>query len=130
MTRIKGALIGAILAIAAIAGLHSPRTGVAVTLLSLFLALTACVYLGALLVQPQKRGIVLSEFAVGAAVFLCAVLGALVSTIWLAVGYSIHGLWDWAHDAGMVATKVFKWFPPACAIFDFIIAGFVVFYVA
>lgn len=130
MTRLRGALIGAALAVVAALSLHFPLAGAAVPLLSLFLALTACVYLGALLAQRQATGLVLSELAVGAAVFLCAIFGTLGSVLWLAAGYALHGLWDWAHDAGRVATQVPRWFPPACAIFDFIIAGFVAFLVA
>jgi len=28
-----------------------------------------------------------------------------LETVWLAGGYAIHGLWDWIHDAGMVAAN-------------------------
>ncbi len=58
-----------------------------------------------------------------------AVLGAVVSVAWLAAGYLVHGLWDWAHDAGAIRTRVSAWFPPACAVFDFLIAAFVVVFV-
>lgn len=129
MTRLTGALVGAALATVAAVAIHFPLAGIGVPLLALFLALTACVYLGALLAQPQTTGVALSEIAVGFAVFLCAIFGTLGSVLWLAAGYALHGLWDWAHDAGWVATQVSKWFPPACAVFDFLIAGFVFFFI-
>ncbi len=122
--------MGAALAVVTAVAIHFPFADVAVPLLSLFLALTACVYLGALLAQRQSTGVVVSELAVGIGVFLCAVLGILVSGLWLAGGYAVHGIWDWAHDTGVVTTQVSSWFPPACALFDFIIAAFVVFFVA
>ncbi len=37
----------------------------------------------------------------------------------------LHGAWDWLHDTKTVSTHVAAWFPPACAAFDFVIAGFV-----
>lgn len=129
MTRIKSGLSGGALALIAVVAIHFPFAEIAVPLLSLFLALTACVYLGALLAQRQSPAVVISEFAVGLSVFLCAILGTLVSAGWLAAGYGIHGIWDWAHDAGHVTTRVSSWFPPACAIFDIIIAIFVMLFV-
>jgi hypothetical protein len=95
-------------------------------LLALFLALTACVYPGALLAQRQKLQVMLSELTLMLVVFVCAFFGTIDSMMWLAAGYAIHGLWDWLHDAEVVATRVSTWFPPACAVFDFIIAAFVV----
>lgn len=92
MTRLRGAFVGAALAVVAAVGLHFPLAGAAVALLSLFLALTACVYLGALLAQRQTAAVVLSELAVGAVVFLCAIFGTLGSVLWLAAGYALHGL--------------------------------------
>ena len=125
-SRLRGALTGGALGVLAIAVVHFPFRHVSVLLLSLFLTFTACAYLGALLAQAQPSRIVGMELAVGVAVFVCAVLGALVSPAWLAAGYGIHGLWDWAHDAGLVGTRVARWFPPACATFDIMIAGFTV----
>jgi len=125
MTRIRGTLTGGALALIAIVGIHLPLAEIGVPLLSLFLALTACVYLGALLAQQQGLRVVLAESAVSLIVFVCAILGMLVSARWLAAGYAIHGLWDWAHDTGIVTTRVSRWFPPACAVFDFMIAIFV-----
>lgn len=125
MMRFRGALAGAAFAFLVIAALHYPSARVGVLLISLFLALTACVYLGALLAQRQRLPVITSELGVGLAVFTCAALGAMMSAAWLAAGYALHGVWDWAHDSGFVSTNVTAWFPPACAMFDFLIAAFV-----
>ena len=124
-TRIRGAIAGAALALLAISAVHYPLARVSVPLLSLFLALTACVYLGALLAQTQRPAVVAAESAVALVVFVCAALGTLASAGWLAAGYAVHGLWDWAHDAGSIATRAAPWFPPACAVFDILIALFI-----
>lgn len=123
--RIRAAVAGAALAVVVAAALHQPWIAGGRLLLGLFLALTACVYLGALLAQKQGVVTTLGEMAVALAVFACAFLGVAGSAVWLAVGYAVHGIWDWLHDISAVPTQVSRWFPPACAAFDFVIAGFV-----
>ncbi len=68
---------------------------------------------------------VATELAAALFVFGCAVLGLTRSALWIAVGYAGHGAWDWLHHINVVDTKVARWFPPACAAFDLIIAGFI-----
>ena len=128
--RIRAAIIGATLAILAAVVVHYPLTGSARLLLALFLALTACVYLGALLVQKQTMLTTVGELTVGAGVFASSFLGVVSSALWLAAGYVLHGTWDWLHDTKTVPTHVAAWFPPACATFDFVIAGFVLTFIA
>ena len=81
--------------------------------------------MGALLAQKQTKTVAAAELAVGALVFLCSFLGVASSMRWLAAGYILHGAWDWVHDIKVVPTRVARWFPPTCAIFDLAIAGFV-----
>lgn len=123
--RIRAAIIGAALAALAAVVVHYPLAGSARLLLALFLALTACVYLGALLAQKQTALTTVGELLVGTGVFICSFLGIVSSASWLAAGYGLHGAWDWLHDTKTVPTHVAAWFPPACAAFDFVIAGFV-----
>ena len=122
----RAAALGAILAVFAIFGLHWPLESEALNGLALFLALTACVYPGALLAQHAGRGVAISEIGVAAAVFATAWLGVAHDPMWLAAGYLAHGVWDWAHHIGHVPTRTAKWFPPACAVFDVVIAGYAV----
>jgi len=120
----RGAAFGAILVGAAIVGLHWPLESEALNGLALFLALTACVYPGALLAQPARRTVATSELAVGTAVFASAWLGIAHDPLWLAVGYFGHGVWDWAHHVGRIPTRTAGWFPPACGVFDIVIAAY------
>ena len=121
----RAALLGLVGAVVAALGLHLPFPAYSRLVLALFLALTACVYPGALLAQVQGRRTWLAELAAAAAVFACSVLGMAASPVWLAVGYAVHGGWDWLHDARLVPTQVAAWFPPLCAAFDFAAAVFV-----
>ena len=118
------------LAVIAAVLVHGPLASQGRVWLGLFLALTACVYLGALLAQKQTTGVAGSELAAGALVFVCSYLGVTSSVLWLAVGYAVHGAWDWAHHTAYVPTKVARWFPPACAVFDLAMAGFVLVFLA
>ncbi|MBT8447493.1 MAG: hypothetical protein KJO38_10105 [Gammaproteobacteria bacterium] len=130
MSKSGSVITGCALAAIASAAVHAPLSAYAAPLLALFLALTACVYLGALLAQRQTRGVAAAEIAVSSIVFSCAVMGTIAAAYWLAVGYALHGAWDWAHDRKLIATKVASWFPPACAAFDFVIAAFILLLVA
>lgn len=96
-------------------------------LFALFLAYTACVYLGAAL-SDSRMNILLIETVVSLIVFACAYLGIVYSPFWVALGYVIHGLWDMAHHPKLVSTKIVKAFPPLCVVVDFSVAGFIFYY--
>ncbi len=118
----RGAALGAILAGVAIFGIHWPLESEALNGLALFLALTACTYPGALLAQSTGRAVAAAELALAAAVFATAWLGIAHDPLWLAAGYLAHGIWDWGHHIGRIPTRTAGWFPPACAVFDLIVA--------
>ncbi len=91
LVKLRAALLGLVAAVVAVLGIHLPFPAFSQLVLALFLSLTACVYLGALLAQAQSRGTWTAELAVATAVFACSLLGMAASTVWLAVGYAIHG---------------------------------------
>lgn len=123
---LRASALGAIMALLAIIALHWPLENEALTGLALFLALTACVYPGALLAQEANSRTVLCEVCFSMAIFACAWVGLAIYPLLIAFGYAGHGLWDWLHHTEHVATKTSRWFPPACAAFDFIIAAYVI----
>ena len=88
---------------------------------SCFLALTACVYGGAAL-TPAGANYGRVELPIVGVVFFTAVLGIIIGPVWLVVGYLIHGTWDILHHNKYVGTPIVSWFPPFCAVFDFIVA--------
>lgn len=93
-------------------------------LFALFLAYTACVYLGAALSDGRVKWISI-EFILSCVFFNLAFLGLVYSPVWLAVGFLVHGLWDILHHPKLIKTKVVKWFPPLCAIYDLVVAIFI-----
>ena len=84
--RIRAAIIGAALGALAAVVVHYPLTESARLALALFLALTACIYLGALLAQKQTVLTAFGELLVGTGVFVCSFLGIVSSASWLAAG--------------------------------------------
>src|SRR5438876_5481104 len=94
---IRLALLGMVVAAVAVACIHLPFPAQSRLALALFLALTACVYLGALLAHPQRWSTLTVELTVGGLVFACSFLGMAASPAWLAAGYALHGGWDWLH---------------------------------
>lgn len=94
---------------------------------SCFLALTSCVYGGAAL-TPSGAAYGRVELPVVGIVFFAAVLGIVIGPEWLVIGYAIHGAWDLLHHNKCVGTPIVSWFPPLCAVFDFIVAGAIYFW--
>lgn len=91
---------------------------------ALFLALTSCVYGGAVL-TPNGARYSLVELPFVVVVFISSVLGILVSPFFLAMGFLIHGIWDMFHHLERIKTPIVNWFPPFCAAFDFITGLFI-----
>ena len=121
---LRASVLGLVLAVCAIAGLHWPLRNEVLNRLALFLAFTACVYPGALLAQRAAPWATLAEIAIGLGVLACAWLGVTHDPLWIVVGYLVHGIWDWGHHAKRIPTRIKSWFPPACAAFDIAVAGY------
>jgi hypothetical protein len=120
----KIVIVAIALAAAFIAGTHGLAGEARLEVFALFLALTSCVYGGAALTPAGARfaGVELPFVAV---VFTSAVAGLVVSPLWIAVGYLLHGAWDVLHHAKTIETPVLGVFPPLCAIFDAVVGSFV-----
>lgn len=91
------------------------------------LAVVAAVYPGALLVGNASRKTIVQEGLASIATFSLAVLGVIFAPILVAVGFLFHALWDWMKHSGGVGVKVVAWYPPACAVADLAIAGYLLF---
>ena len=121
---LRASVLGLVLAVCAIAGLHWPLRNEVLNGLALFLAFTACVYPGALLAQRAAPWATLAEIAIGLGVLACAWLGVTHDPLWIVVGYLVHGIWDWGHHAKRIPTRIKSWVPSACAAFDIAVAGY------
>ena len=123
--KVRAAFLGLVAALVGVLGIDLSFSAYSRLVLALFLSLTACVYLGALLAQAQSLSTWAAELAVAAVVFGCSLLGISASPVWLAFGYGIHGGWDWLHETRTVQTRVAGWFPPLCATFDLVVGAFI-----
>ncbi len=118
----KAFVIGLLLGLLFILLVHTIPPQPARQIIALVLAFTACTYAGALLAQETSPPFALAELLVAAVVLALAVVGLRASTTSLAAGYLLHGVWDLLHHPRGVPTRVVRWFPPACAAFDFVVA--------
>ncbi|MHC0037988.1 DUF6010 family protein [Pseudoneobacillus sp. C159] len=121
---VKVLITGILLALLAIRMFVIFSVPVSYQLFTLFLASTAFVYFGSALSDSRNTWISV-ELIMSCVFFQFAFLGFLYSPIWLAIGFILHGVWDMLHHPKVVKTKVVKWFPPLCAIFDFVVAVFI-----
>lgn len=116
------AVAGAFLAIRLFHLLDGPED---VQLFALYLAFTACFYVGAALADGKQPWFSL-EIGISIPVFVCSWLGLWHTPLWIAVGYTIHGVWDLFHHPRWIPTRTVRWFPPVCAVFDFAVALYLV----
>lgn len=65
----------------------------------------------------------------GMAIFLTflSIMGAVFYGPLVIMAIAGHGIWDWAKHAGL-GVRFIKWYPPACAIYDFGYAGALAWY--
>ena len=97
----------------------------AIDFFAAFLALTAAGYFGSALTEGKVTPFV-AETLVALAVFVAALAGLWHSPVWLAVGYFAHGLWDVFHCPHRFGARVtMLWFPPACLMYDWVVALFI-----
>ena len=77
-------------------------------------------------VADGRVAALLTEFVV-AGIFLFAAAGALWadSPTVLAGAYAAHGVWDAVHHPRAMSMPVRNWYPPFCAVYDLVCAGFV-----
>ena len=96
----------------------------AATVYALGLALIASIYIG-FAVADGRRRVIVAESAV-ATVFIVIAAASITGSPWLLVlGFAGHGLKDaWQHRRQFVANT--KWWPPFCAVIDWVVAAAIV----
>ena len=65
------------------------------------------------------------EGLAGLAFVFIAMLGLWWTSLWIAVGYVLHGVWDYLHHPRRIRTGIRRWFPPFCATFDLLVAVYI-----
>jgi hypothetical protein len=96
----------------------------ALVLFAVLLGLTAGVYIGFGMADGRswEQSV---EIGVGLLFFAVAALGLWVSPMVIAGGFLAHIVWDLLHHPRRMGTIVTIWYPPICAMFDMIIAGYI-----
>ncbi|HEX6912693.1 MAG TPA: hypothetical protein VF142_19960 [Longimicrobium sp.] len=96
-------------------------------LLTLILAFTGGIYYGVALREGSRRRLI-GEALAGGALTLVAALALWWTPLWLALGFTAHGLWNLAHHTGAVKHGIRHWFPPMHAAWEWAIAALVVYF--
>ena len=120
----RATLIGLFVSLLVIRLFHLTGKPQSLQLFAVFLAYTSCVYAGTALASGKQPWLAI-EGLFSLAILACAWLGLIGSPLWISLGYGLHGLWDLAHHPKAISTKVVRWFPPLCAVFDFVVAIYV-----
>ena len=121
----RAALLGTAAAAATIAAALLLSKPAAREFLGALLGVTAGVYLGFGLLDGRPRELRIE--VAGILLFLgLAVLGLKVWPYFLAAGFFLHGLWDAAHHARGVKTRIVDWWRPSCLAYDWLVSAFIV----
>ena len=118
-------ILGAMtLAAAVITGATFLPAPQALVMFAILLGLTAGIYIGFGLADGRswEQGI---EILVGLIFFAVAAIGVWVAPLVIAGGFVAHAVWDMIHHPRRVGTQVVMWYPPICAMFDMIMAGYI-----
>jgi hypothetical protein len=83
------------------------------------------VYFGFAVSRGSIGELVLEFLVAGAFMFVGVIALGNDSPLVLAAGYAAHGLWDAVHHPRGVSTPVRNWYPPFCAVFDVVVAAFI-----
>ena len=88
---------------------------------AILLVLTASIYLGSALSQPDRHTL-MREAAAAAAFIVLALVGHWTAPRFLIVGYLAYGLWDALHGMRAIRVPLKAWWPPFCLCYDWVVA--------
>ena len=116
--------IGLAMAVGLSAVLYQLPSEYGVDFLAVFLGATASVYVGSALHSGSRRLVVL-ETLLFTVLLVCALVGLWISTVFMALGYFIHGVWDALHHPHRVGAAAGRRFPPMCLTLDGAVGVFI-----
>ena len=116
-------LFGVVLALVT-AGVVAPMPDeAALGVFGIVLGLAVGAYLGASASEPGVGAGVL-EAGVGLGFLALAVAGVWLHPLFMAVAWVLHAGWDWLHHARKVPSRIVRWVPPFCAVYDLLVAAY------
>ena len=120
----KYALAGGLLAAGTLVIVSLLPTLLGKVMLAVILAAASGSYLWYALIRKAGAFIAIELIFLGLFSFL-AVLGCVVSPIYLALGFFFHGFWDLAHHPRYLRSPGPAWYQPLCLSFDWVVAVFI-----
>jgi len=90
---------------------------------ALLVVLIAGIYGGFALIDG-RLSLIGIEGIVGLGFMAVAAAGLLVAPAFVGVGLVLHGCWDFVHHPRAVTTRLPAWYPPACAVYDWVLGAF------
>lgn len=115
-------LIGAVLSLASLPLHLLISHAQSVQLASIIIAVIGAIYVGFALQLGSLRQILI-EIGVASLFFGAALIGIWANPWVIPVAYVAHGLWDFVHHDHSKLTKVPHWYPPFCAVYDWVFAA-------
>ena len=97
----------------------------ALGLLATILGLALGVYIGSFS-YDQRFNKGFQEIVVAVFLMVFIILGFWISPLYLAAAWLLHPLWDWMHHFKKVHTRINRWIPPFCGVYDVIVAVYIV----
>lgn len=101
--------------------------GKALDAIGLVLAVIGAIYIGYALADGRQN-IIMLECTLAAIFIALALFGMWGKPVWLVIGFFAHGLWNIIHHLGAIQTRVRKWFPWVCALYDGIVGVYLLFW--
>ncbi|NEP56766.1 MAG: hypothetical protein F6K31_07040 [Symploca sp. SIO2G7] len=89
---------------------------------AILLAAIGSIYIGFGLSDSHPHNLRL-EVLVAALFFGIAIAGYWISPTITGMGFVLHGVWDFLHHPQVVKTAVPRWYPPFCAVYDWVLAA-------
>ena len=93
--------------------------------LAMQLAVIGGIYIGFGIADGRLSAIAFEAVQAGTFIVI-ALCGVWYSWWFLVGGYFGHGLWDFAHHSHGVQTRVPGWYVPACVVYDWLVAAFLI----
>jgi nicotinamide riboside transporter PnuC len=122
MIFVKAVLAGVALALSSAAIIWLGNMSYPYEIHAMLLSSIGAIYIGFGLLDSSPKNTAL-EVIIAALFFCIAITGYLVSPVITGVGFLMHGIWDFLHHPKLVTTVVPKWYPPFCAIYDWVLAA-------
>ncbi len=89
---------------------------------AVLLAFIGAIYVGFGL-QTGTRPQIITEWTVALGFFGAAMVGLWVTPWIVPAAYVVHGFWDYAHHQNSRLAPIPSWYPPFCAVLDWVAAA-------